>query len=157
MKKILLICLLICMLVQPVSAHEVPDLTRQGSISVTMHYQGDPVSGGELTLYRVGDIIEEDGNYSFTPTAQILPSGVSFEKVHAYETAKKLASFVKKEKLAGTTVRINSKGTANFEDIDPGLYLLMQNKAAQGYACINPFLVSVPMRTGDDYMYHVLL
>ena len=155
MKKILWLLILICTLVQPVSAHEVPDLTKQGSIHIAMRYDGKPVSGGELTLYRVGDIVETDGNYGFVPTEQFLSAEVSFEKVHAYETAKKLASFASKEKPAGMTEMIDEKGTAAFENLKPGLYLIVQNKAAKGYDRVSPFLTSLPMRAGDTYSYNI--
>ena len=41
-----LIMTLIWMLALPVKAHEVPDLTREGSITVTMRYDGKAISGG---------------------------------------------------------------------------------------------------------------
>ncbi len=57
-------------------AHDVADLTREGAISVTMKYQGKAVSGGTLTLYRVGDVHEEDGNYDFVLNSGFAGSGV---------------------------------------------------------------------------------
>ena len=155
MKGILWSVILLYTLVLPVSAHAVPDPERQGSISITMRYLGNPVPGGELTLYRVGDIAETDGNYSFIPTTQFQPSNVSFEKVHAYETAKKLSSFAKEHKLLGETRKISTKGAVTFDDLRPGLYLLVQNKAAEGYYAVNSFLVSLPMPEKDAYSYHV--
>lgn len=155
MKKILWFLLLMSALALPVSAHDVPNLTQQGSISVTMRYDGDPVSGGELTLYRVGDIREDDGNYSFVLTEQFASAKVALDRVQSPETAKKLAEYAKQQKISGETQIISTKGTASFENLQPGLYLLVQQKAAQGNYAVNPFLVTLPMREGDIYSYHV--
>lgn len=155
MRKILWLFLMICALALPVTAHAVPDLTQQGSISITMRYDGKVIPGGELTLYRVGDIEEADGNYSFVLTGHFAPSKVSLENIQSPETAQKLAAFAKKKEITAQTEKIDTKGKAAFESLQPGLYLLVQKKAAQGYVCANPFLVSLPMLEGDTYSYHV--
>ena len=53
----------------PAHAHEVVDTSRTGSVAVSLSYEGDPVGGGSLTLYRVGSVVEGDGNFSFAPTS----------------------------------------------------------------------------------------
>ena len=58
-------------------AHDVPDLSRKGSVTVTVRMGETPVAGGSLTLYRVGDIAEDDGNYSFALTEAFAASGAS--------------------------------------------------------------------------------
>ena len=52
--------------VVPAWAHEVPDLKKTGSITLTLQYDGKPLSGGSFALYRVGTVTEKDGDYSFT-------------------------------------------------------------------------------------------
>lgn len=155
MKKILWICLLIGILALPVSAHEVPDVNRQGSIGIAMRYNGSPVAGGTLTLYRTGDILENDGNYGFVLSEQFAEAGISLDSVQSPETAKKLALFAKQHSITGQTGTISSDGKLEFEKLQPGLYLLVQSKAAQGYYSIKPFLVSVPMSESGSYSYHV--
>lgn len=48
-----------------VYAHEAPDMEREGSIHITMLCGEEAVPGGSLTLYRVGDVQENDGDYDF--------------------------------------------------------------------------------------------
>lgn len=143
------------MLALPVMAHEVPDLTREGSITVTVRYDGKTVAGGEMTLYRVGDIQEEDGNYSFVPTGDCVNSGVSFDNLQSAETAKKLANYAKLQGLKGDTRKIATDGTVRYESLKPGLYLLVQKKAAAGFEPATPFLVTLPMLDGENYVYQV--
>jgi len=155
MKRILGVFVMICAFVIPVTAHSLPDLNQSGSISVTIRYDGAAVSGGELTLYRVGDIQEDDGNYSFVLTERFASSGATLKNVQSAETAKKLSDYALRKAIDGNTGKISTNGTLTFDNLQPGLYLLAQRKAASGYHKLSPFLVSLPMREKDGYSYQV--
>lgn len=155
MKKFLWILFFIYLLALPVVAGDVPDLNRSGSIHVTMQYDGKAVSGGKLTLYRVGDIQEEDGNYSFALTKAFAASGVALENIQSPETAKKLSDYALRKSVKGLTKEIEENGAVDFEDLQTGLYLLVQRKAAEGYHRVTPFLVTVPMADTQGYAYEV--
>ena len=155
MKKLLWPLILICLLAFPVAANNVPNLAKSGSIHISMQYDGSPVSGGEFMLYRVGEIQESDGNYSFRLVDPFASSEVTLENVHAFETAKKFSDYALRNGIDGQRKQIGKNGTVDFEDLETGLYLLMQRKAASGYDKVNPFLVSMPMRSADDYIYQV--
>jgi len=155
MKRTLWGIMLLVILALPVAAHAIPDLDASGSIAITMRYKGDPVPGGELTLYRVGDVHEENGDYYFVLSQDFLESGVDLENVQQSKTAKELSNFAGKKKLSGQTETINKKGMVTFEKLEPALYLVVQRRAAQGYYKVNPFLVSLPMLESGVYSYHV--
>ena len=74
---LILVLSLICGMSAIAYAHEVPDASKQGSIFINMIYNYEPVSGGEMTLYQVGEINEEDGNYSFVLTREFTDCKVS--------------------------------------------------------------------------------
>lgn len=154
-KKIVGIVILICALALPVAARDLPDLNQTGSISITVRYNGNAVSGGELTLYRVGEVREDEGNYGFVLTEQFAASGVTLENVQSPDTAKKLSDYAQHQGLSGTAGKIGTDGTLKFGSLEPGLYLLAQRKAAAGYQKLNPFLVSLPMWEGEGYSYQV--
>lgn len=155
MKKIALLLALVWVLAIPVKAHEVPDLTRQGSITVTMKYGETAIAGGEMTLYRIGDIHEDNGDYSFRLMQDYEPSGATLEDVQSAETAKRLADFAAERKISGKTEKIGAAGAVLYADLKPGLYLLVQRKAAQGFEPAAPFLVSLPMLMEGNYIYQV--
>ena len=155
MKRILSAIVMSIILAIPVAALNLPDLNRSGAIDVTVCYDGKAVSGGELTLYRVGDIVQEDGNYSFVLTDRFSSSGITLENLQQPETAKKFSAYAAQQGITGKTKKIDTNGKLIFDELNPGLYLLVQNKAATGYQKLNPFLVSLPMREADGYSYHV--
>ena len=59
-----LAALLMCIMDIAAYAQDVPDISKKGTISITMIYDNKPVSGGTLTLYRAGQVNVDDGNLS---------------------------------------------------------------------------------------------
>ena len=155
MRKLVVAFALIFCMVLTATAHEVPDLSREGSIRVTMRYGGSAISGGEMTLYRVGDVQEDDGNYSFILTQTFAGSGVSLKNLQSSSAAKQLAEFAVQRGIIGLDRKIGTDGTVEFENLKPGLYLLVQKKAAKGFEIAAPFFVSLPMMIEGNYHYEV--
>ena len=151
---LLALLLLLCLPLSAAAAHPVPDLTRKGSITITMKYKGKPVSGGTLALYRVGDVHEDDGNYSFVPVKGL--EALDYSDIQSPDLAKAAANAVEEKKIAAEkTVTIGSSGTAEFSDLALGLYLVAQKTAASGYKMTASFLVSVPYLEDGAYVYNV--
>lgn len=135
---------------------EVPDLDRKGSVSINMTYQGQAVPGGSLTLYRVAQVHEdEDGQYSYRYVQEYADCLESLEDLGDSDTALALAEFTAQNNLSGTTLQIDEEGYIAFTDLELGVYLILQQDAAEGYDLVNPFLVTVPGREEESYIYDV--
>lgn len=154
----LLALLLLLGLPLSAAAHAVPDESRNGhcSITVSMTYKGKAVRGGKLALYKVGDVAENDGNYSFVPVEAIRGDIPEFGDIESPELAGKLAKLEKKlTPVTADPVTVGKDGKATFSNLTFGLYLVVQKTAASGYRKIAPFLVSVPYLYRDEYQYEV--
>ena len=140
----------------PAFALEVVDLSRTGSIKVSLYDSetSEAVGGGTLTLYRVAKVQKDNANLSFVYTNGFEDCGVELGDLSEGELASRLA-----EKIAATaestTVEISDLGVAEFGDLEVGLYLVVQTTAAENYNVINPFLVSVPIQENGSYVYDV--
>lgn len=140
----------------PAFALEVVDLSRTGSIKVSLYDSetSEAVGGGTLTLYRVAKVQKDNANLSFMYTNGFEDCGVELGDLSEGELAGRLA-----EKIAATaestTVEISDLGAAEFGDLEVGLYLVVQTTAAENYNVINPFLVSVPIQENGSYIYDV--
>ena len=145
---------LILLLCVPLSAlaHPVPDMTRKGSITVSMTYQNKPVPGGSLKLYRVGNVHEDDGNYSFKPVDALDGLISEFGDIQSPELAGTLTGYAAQKKLGSKSAAIGQNGTAVFSELELGLYLVVQDTAASGYEKTTPFLVSVPYLDDGTYV-----
>lgn len=138
--------LLLCGTVMTAYAHEVPDLTQKGSIEIVL-------PGGSLTLYRVGEIQEDNGDYSFRLLGDFAQSGESLEDIQSPELAANLAEYA--DSTQGDKKETDAEGHVVFTDLELGLYLLIQEDAANGYAKLRPFLVSVPEWVNGTYLYQI--
>lgn len=153
--SLILALALLSALALSVSAHEVPDVTRQGSVAISMRYQGEPVPGGTLTLYRVAEVKTADGDYFFEYTADFAGCSIPVEELDSAGLPAELARIAKEKGLTGTTVTVDAEGKAKFSELELGLYLVVQEQAAEGFKKINPFLVSVPRNDDGHYVYDV--
>lgn len=150
---LLLICL-ICAFSVPAYAHEAPDESRTGSITLTLQHDGRAVKGGTVTAFHVGEIHEDDGNYSFAPAGDFADFDGTLEDVQTAALAEKLADFADAHSVQGMEI-INVDGKIQFDDLELGLYLIVQKKAAPGYSALSPFLVSLPLWEDGAYNYEV--
>jgi LPXTG-motif cell wall-anchored protein len=154
--RLIFLTLLICCMGITVCADSALDISKKGSISVTMRYNGNTVSGGTLTMYRVGELAQNgSGAYGFALTSEFAGSGQSLDDLSSSLMPGTLARYAANANISGTTVSIGSTGTASFTDLDLGVYLITQNKAATGYNTISSFLVTVPMSINNSYEYDV--
>lgn len=136
-------------------AREVPDLTREGSISVTMTCDGARIGEGTLSLYRVGDIMENDSDYSFVFTEEFAACGFSLDDLESDKLAQDLVRYAKNHGIEPDTRNIPHSGQLVYEGVEPGLYLVEQKEANVEFYPIDPFLISVPMYDGEEYIYNV--
>ena len=155
---LLALLLLLCLPLSAAAAHPVPDPARDGSctVTITMKYQNKPISGGTVNLYKVGDVREDDGNYSFVPVKAIQSDISEFGNIESSDLPGKLAKLEKKlTPVTAKPVTIDKNGTATFSNLEFGLYLVVQKTAASGYGKTSPFLVSVPYLYKGEYKYNV--
>ncbi len=153
---LLLSLLLICMAGIPAYAHDVPDLTRPCTFTVTLHKDSKPVGGGKVSIYLVGDIAENDGNYSFQINKKFEGSDETLEDLTDPELPSRLKKYRDTTKIAAAATRdVNAEGVATFSDMTGGLYLVVQTKAASKYAPFDPFLIALPNFQDGKYVYEV--
>ncbi len=151
---VLLLCAaLCCSLTAAALAHDVPDMSRLCSVTVTMRLLGAPVPGGTLSIYRVGEVAEDNGDYSFRPTGDFAACGESFADLTDSDLlALRLMNYGSiLTPLATQTIDAN--GQVRFTDLPVGLYLMVQKTPAPGYAKMSPFLVSLPYLENGSYCY----
>ena len=156
--RCLLALLLLLELPLSAAAHPVPDAQKDGqcSITVTMTYRGKALKGGTLALYKVGDVAEEDGNYSFVPVEAIRGDLAQFGDIQSPDLAGKLAKLEKQlTPVTADPVTVGKDGTATFSNLTFGLYLVVQKTAPAGYGKTEPFLVSLPYLYEGEYQYDV--
>lgn len=153
----LLALLLISALTVTALAHPVPDLTQHGSITFKMDLGENALDGGNLNIYKVGKVIEDDGNIVFAPILEFIAEELDYTDVTNPDLAKNTLTLAKELNLKKFTAPIQ-EGNAVFEDVAPGLYVVFQDAedATEGFAAINPFLISMPKFQDNEYVTEVV-
>lgn len=151
--SLLFAVVLLLSLCLPVQALDVPQERNDCRVEILVRYGGKNITGGTLTIVKVGDVHEDDGNYSFR---RVLDNA-ALEDVQTPEAAKSLDAFYKDNAdFAFFTQTVNvTDGKAVFSPLPTGLYLVRQEKAANGYSKLESFLVSVPFLEDGKYQYDV--
>lgn len=157
MISLLTLLLLLGSLSMAVSADEIPDLTQKGSITFTMDWEGKPLHGGSLSIYKVADITADEADWRFELIDILQGSKLSLDKVDDPKLAKSLAELAVKYQLKESKAKI-IQGKAKFANVVPGLYVVMQNAGdvTKGYSPIDPFLISVPRYENGAYVLNVV-
>ena len=140
-----------------VFAQNTLDLTQdgQGTISIHLAYESDTSDCGSLVLLRVCDVQETDGDCAFVPTAEFSAVWPEEADLHDPDFAWDLLAYAMEQEFEFETVEVSEDGTAIFEELKLGLYLVAQGEAADGYEAINPFLIGVPNVEDGVYTYQV--
>ncbi len=163
MKRILALVLtlvLVLAVAVPVLAHDAPDLTRTGSVTVSVNIPGNR-NKGTLTLYRVGSVAEDDGSFYFVPVPELAEGNFDLSDLYAEDLAKNMKTYLDtlEVPLTGLTQafarRDDGVVSATFSGLELGLYLAVQESRASGYQRLQPFLISVPYYADGVYQYDV--
>lgn len=131
------------------------DSGKIGSVSVTLTDQkkNEPIVGAELSLYCVA-LIETDNNgnlsYSYIKDFAQFENSLGDSSLPA-----DLDAFVPQYKGACVKQTTNEKGTVLFDGLSLGLYFVKQTGNVDGFAPCKSFLVTVPTKQGDGYIYEV--
>lgn len=145
MFKRILRCLFALVLICIAFPGAAADETPMCSIQVTL-------PGGNLTLYRIGSIMPEG---TLLPEDTFAEYQIDETQLQSPELAAALADFAQTQDSAGSTQTLSSPGTLVFDGLQPGLYLLMQTEAAEGFEIISPFLVVLPGQENGKPVYQI--
>ena len=153
--SLLLVCMLVFTISMTTSASEVPDLSKNGTITVKMDCGGKALNGGSLSIYQVGVIVEDETVFRFEVIDELKDSGLSLNNLDNPRLAMQMAELAKD--LPEITAPIR-RGKAVFRDVVPGVYVVVQHEhnTSKGAGAINPFLASVPTEEDGCYNYDVI-
>lgn len=131
------------------------DPHKTGSISVTLTEQQDkdPLVGAELSVYYVATVrMNPDGKLGYIPTEAFENAELDLNDP---ALATKLDTLVLELPVSSIQMTTDEKGTAHCKDLALGLYFVKQTGAVEGFAPCTPFLVTVPGKNADGYVYEV--
>ena len=164
MKNRILSCLmaLVFIVVLAVNASattEMPNLEEKGSLTLTMHYDGQPLETGNVNILALGEVAEISENvYDFKLFASLGKTTLTQKELYSAEVAESLLTNAKKVYAGNIISAPISDGKAVFNELNTGLYVVWQEEidACDGMSAFQPFLISVPRWQADAYVMDVV-
>lgn len=131
----------------------------KGSIDVQIETNdGIALQDIDVKLYKIADYIDN----TFIFTDEFKDSDIDLEKLHSSSNAeieanKCLSYIIEKGILQVQNKKSDSKGIASFQEVEEGLYLIIQSSNHEEFTFASaPFWVSVPMNDENGVLtYHV--
>lgn len=134
---------------------------KKGSLTVTLADQGTELANVQLLLYKVGSIRDSEVILQYDLDKALSSSKVNFDELKtaddAIKAAETLAGLVGDSGITPMKQVTDSKGVVKFENLDQGMYLIVQEGTAK-YGIVSPLLMSIPYSTdGNDWEYDVTI
>ena len=154
---LLAMCLVVCCALPAFATSANIVLGRLGSLHVRLYdtHNDVPLRGGELTLYQVASVKRTNGNLYFDYTGDFAGCDVVLGDLSDSTLADQLVKYLPAVPAIAAQQDVNEEGYADITKLPQGLYLVVQTEASHGYEAIKPFLVSIPLRDGDNWIYDV--
>lgn len=126
---------------------------QYGTLTVTLQDQGKPIAGAELSVYYVATVeVNGENNLIYAYTDNFEDCGIKIDNPSLTET---LNTFVVQNAVEAAKIVTNAEGKAVLDTIPLGLYLVKQTNSVAGYAPCDSFLVKVPYKVDDTFVYNV--
>ena len=145
------------------------DIAGKGSLTIEAEYGEKALQGMRVEIFRIANAVSDgskikyvsNSNFASKLTAKDLdPDSMSAED--NAKLAATLKAYVLEKTIGGTILATDSKGQVLFSDLAAGLYLVMQNTAANSGTNANnssynlmSFIVPVPYNDGGGLNYNV--
>ena len=149
------------------------DMNRKGSLNISYRESddgNDPIRGAVFKLYRVAVPEQKVSGYSvgFNYRSLIRDKSGNLIPINSKSTAENIEEAAAAAYSKGSKTGVGSEGfeckaetdgngRASAKDLPPGIYLVLEKKAAKGHLPGAPFLVSIPytfsfVKDGKKYM-----
>lgn len=125
----------------------------KGSVKIVMKDRntGEDIQGGVFAVYRVATIRQDDADLSYELTGTFADSKKDLTVLDDSDLAEELVQFAKNP---DATAEVKN-GNVIFTNLEQGLYLVIQTETSEGYLPAKAFLVSIPVKDGDKWIYDI--
>lgn len=115
---------------------------EKGTLIVNLNHKGNAIPDGEFTLYCVA-LLKKDGE-TYLATKDFKECNINFNNLDDNNLPNYIYEYILINEIKGTVKPVNYKGEVRFEELENGLYLVVQTKGSLGFKAPTPFLVEMP-------------
>lgn len=141
-------------LILTVSADNIA-LTGKGSIEITLQEGTDNrIQGAEITLYYIADAIEVNNNLTYLKRSELFDCDIVLDNLEDTN----LVDEISKCNIDNTIKYVDitdMNGMVKYDNLDLGLYLVMQTNSVRGYSNFDSFLITIPKVEDNVWIYDI--
>lgn len=130
------------------------DLTKRGSIKINLlTSENEPIKGAEISIYKVADAKINNNNLLFENVFEINSCEADFAKIADGVVSNDLVSCITSTDTLKKNLITDINGKVEFNNLDLGLYLVVQDNMVKGYSKIDSYLVMIPYEVDNTWSY----
>lgn len=154
-KSIVAILMMVVVFVLPLSLVSSALTSQNGSITVNLTDSSTekPLVNVAVRLYFVAKAYENGGGIAYELVSPFDKSGFDADSWQDSSLPVHLAHFAETENVAYTEKTTDENGVVVFENLIPGLYLVVPSDAEEGEITSSPFFVSIPRYNDEDKIW----
>lgn len=138
-----------------VSANTI-DFSKKGNIEISVLDSEDStgIENVEVSIYKIAAADKENNNLVYKNLDELNACAIDLSTITETNITESLISCVK-ENTSSITKNTNSDGIATFDNLELGLYLIIQSNKVVGYSSFDPFLIALPQINNNKWVYDV--
>ena len=164
MKKIIKVLLLLIILflvdnniVNAEVKNHIIDFDKKGSIEIVLKDfdETNKIEGAEIALYYVASVSSENNQLIYKYVESLNDCNGNLDDLTNPSLVNDVNKCIINKEISNSTKITNKDGIVKFEELNLGLYLVMQTNDVQGYSKIEPFLISIPENLDNKWNYDI--
>lgn len=157
-KFILIITFIILTFVLNVNAgsSNLIDFNKKGDVSLTLKAGSEtPLEGVEIKIYKIASPDIENNNLIYNYEKGFSSCSIDLNNLNDERIPSALESCLIEKETINLVKKTDSKGKVSFNNLDLGLYLLVQTNKMEGYSKFDSFLVMIPENIDNEWIYNI--
>lgn len=133
------------------------DFTKKGSVSIILKESSEdiPVEGVELTIFKIANATDKNNNLFYEYVENLNNCKADLTNLENDNLTSEILECIKDKELDSIKEITNGEGIVKFNNLDLGLYLVMQTNIVTGYSKIDSFLVNIPKTIDGIWTYDI--
>ena len=131
------------------------DFNKKGNLEITLiDNESDAVKDVNISLYYVAKAVKKNNNLSFEYLEEFNNCNVSLDKLNDNNVSNEIFGCINDE-MYSIDKKTDIDGTVKYNNLELGLYLVVQNIKKEGHSNIEPFLVTIPRSEDSKWVYNI--
>ena len=129
------------------------DINKKGDLSITLKTNNkEAIKGAEITIYQIAEIDIKNANLTYKVLNELESCSINLNGQKIDNTT---IQCIKQANIPSQAVLTDDTGISSFNNLDLGIYLILETKQVEGYSNFEPFFVNIPQEIDNEWIYTI--